>query len=119
MSYSFGILYWINPTSKDLEFLIAKKYSKDLPLSLFYHEHEGFIFKLWSDTLGLLESVEDLNIKILEVMEPNLKQILSDGTLCYYIYVNYVPELIKSLNGFRNYLDYCGTPLVHKASGKT
>ena len=108
-TYSFGVLYWLNPINKELEFIVARKYSKDLPLSLFYHDHEGFTDKLWGDTLGLIDSSsEELGYKIYEEVEPNLKTVVG-GHNVYYIYINYVPELIDAMNGFRTYLDHCGT----------
>ena len=108
-TYSFGILYWLNPINKELEFIVARKYSKDLPLSLFYHDHEGFSDKLWGDTMGLIDSSsEELGYKIYEEVEPNLKAVVG-GHNVYYIYINYVPGLVEAMNGFRTYLDECGT----------
>lgn len=118
MSYTFGLLYWINPTNKEIEFIVAKKYATDAPYSLFYHSPGNFINKLWSDTLGLISSsVAELEYIINECLKPNLKTF-ENGETIYYIYMNYNPSFINAINGFRQYLDNCATKTMSHSSSK-
>ena len=107
--YSFGILYWFNTNINDLEFIVARKYSEELPLSLFYHTHQGFANKFWGDLMGQLGPPEKFSKSLTNIEEPNLKITMSNNNIVYYININFVQGLMKNMNGFRGYLDRCGT----------
>jgi hypothetical protein len=106
--YKYGIPYWINQKTKEIEFLIARKYSEKFSLSLFSHSHisdnQTFAMKLWGDTLGLLEnSYQELKTQF------SFEKKYGTGETAYFIEITYNPNLIKSLNGFEKYLHQCGT----------
>lgn len=106
MNYDFGIPYWSHPVNNNLEFIIAKKYSIDHPLSLFYHFHDGFDGKFYADILGLLDSFDQFQKILNNMYSPHQKTIASRHTV-YYVNIPYNPQLIIALNGFQMYLDKC------------
>ena len=105
---SCGILYWKHPVKQKLEFILAKKIGKGDYYSLFYHENIAYASKFYGDLLGLVGPFEDFNNIITQMRSPHHKTFITKyNYTVYYIYINYNPQLIISLNGFKNYLDQC------------
>jgi hypothetical protein len=111
---AFGTLYWLNPFTEQIEFIIAKKEGKGQVYNLFYHEQKGFAQKFYGDLLGLITKNYNLfNSYIEKPQAPHLRtQVKSKlGTVpVYYINIPYNPAFLKALNQFKNYLSLCQLP---------
>lgn len=106
MSLYFGILYWVHPVKKELEFIVAQKKGKGDVFSLFYHESDAYANKFFGDLLGLVGPFDKFSNIITKPELPNFKTIVKTHHV-FYLYIPYNLALIKALNGFKYYLDQC------------